>query len=65
MNFFQSISKLIREYKRAEKTLNSYQQNAQQLQQEHDFNQFQFDELEKAALREGEQEELEERFKST
>ncbi len=52
-----------KEYKRAEKTLNSYQQNAQQLQQEHDFNQFQFDELEKAALREGEQEELEERLK--
>jgi len=60
LSAYQDIYK---KFKQAESKLKNYQQNAQKLQQEHDFNQFQFDELVKANLRDGEQEELEERLK--
>ncbi len=50
-------------FRKAEKALKNYQDNSEKLQQERDFNQFQFDELEKAQLETGEQEVLEERLK--
>ena len=53
---------LFTSYTKAKKTLASFKENASQMQQEKDFNQFLFDELDKAQLKIGEQEELEEKL---
>lgn len=49
-------------YTKAKKDLRTFQENSAQMQQEKDFNQFLFDELEKAQLKDNEQEELEEKL---
>lgn len=49
-------------YTKARKSLQTFQENSAQMQQEKDFNQFLFDELDKAQLKENEQEELEEKL---
>jgi len=51
------------EFRTADKNLKKYKADAQELQQAHDFNQFLFDELDKANLQANEQEQLEERLK--
>jgi DNA repair protein RecN (Recombination protein N) len=49
-------------YTKAIKDLRTFQENSAQMQQEKDFNQFLFDELDKAQLKDNEQEELEEKL---
>ncbi|WMN11432.1 DNA repair protein RecN [Marivirga salinae] len=49
-------------YTKAKKSLETFKESASQMQQEKDFNQFLFDELDKAQLKAGEQEELEEKL---
>jgi len=49
-------------YTKAKKSLQKFKDSASQMQQEKDFNQFLFDELDKAQLKSGEQQELEEKL---
>lgn len=49
-------------FSQAKRSLKSFKDSASQLQQEKDFNQFLFDELDKAQLKAGEQKELEEKL---
>ncbi|WP_340153361.1 DNA repair protein RecN [uncultured Marivirga sp.] len=53
---------LFNTYTKARKNLQAFQENSAQMQQEKDFNQFLFDELDKAQLKSNEQEELEEKL---
>ena len=59
LNTYQS---LFSAYVKAKKNFQTFQDNAAQMQQEKDFNQFLFDELDKAQFKIGEQEELEEKL---
>jgi DNA repair protein RecN (Recombination protein N) len=58
----KSYQSLFLAYTKAKKRLETFKESAAQMQQEKDFNQFLFDELDKAHLRPGEQEELEEKL---
>ncbi|MGJ3235432.1 DNA repair protein RecN [Marivirga sp.] len=49
-------------YTKAKKDFRTFQENSAQMQQEKDFNQFFFDELDKAQLKDNEQEELEDKL---
>ena len=57
----ESYQELFTSYKKAEQELDRLQQDAEQGRREADFLQFQYDELSAAQLKEGEQQELEER----